>query len=230
MGDVSVILPAAGAGTRFAAPANKIFQLLAGREIFLRTIDVLAARPDVGQIILVLSAEDLDTVEQRYGEPLAAAGVSLVLGAAARHQSVRNALARVDQAAALVCVHDAVRPCVTAADIDAVFAAARRTGAAILAQPVHGTVKRAGPDGLIEQTVCREGLWQAQTPQVFDKDLLLRAYDRQVDGATDDAQVVEAAGHQVTIVPGLATNIKITTPTDLALAEAIFRGGTDRDA
>ena len=230
MGDVSVILPAAGAGTRFAAPANKIFQPLAGREIFLRTVDLFAARPDVAQILLVLSAEDLDTVEQRYGGPLAAAGVSLTLGGSARHQSVRNALARVDRAATLVCVHDAVRPCVRAADIDAVFDAARRTGAAILAEPVHGTVKQVSPEGRIERTVCREGLWQAQTPQVFDKALLLRAYDRHVDGATDDAQVVAAAGGQVTVVPGPATNIKITTPTDLALAEAIVRRECGRDA
>ena len=165
----------------------------------------------------------------RYGDLLDAAGVSLVRGGASRDRSVRNALARVHEAAALVCVHDTVRPCVRAADIDAVFDAARRTGAAILAEPVHGTVKQVSPDGLIEKTVCREGLWQAQTPQVFDKDLLLKAYDRPADGVTDDAQVVEAAGHEVTIVPGPATNIKITTPTDLALAEAILRHESGRD-
>jgi len=223
MATVSVIIPAAGAGRRFAATENKIFQPLAGRAIFLRTIDLFAAHDDVCQILLVLSDGDIETVSRRYGEQLTAANVSLVGGGATRDQSVRNALARVDEAASLVCVHDAVRPCVTRAEIDAVFAAAERTGAAILAEPVHGTVKQVSAELLIERTVRREGLWQAQTPQVFDKALLTAAYARQIDTVTDDAQVVEAAGHAVTVVPGQATNIKITTPRDLALAEAILR-------
>ncbi|MBL7134700.1 MAG: 2-C-methyl-D-erythritol 4-phosphate cytidylyltransferase [Phycisphaerae bacterium] len=223
MATVSVVIPAAGAGMRFATPENKILQPLAGRAIFLRTIDLFAARHDVCQILLVLSDRDIETVTRRYGEQLAGANVSLAGGGPTRAQSVRNALARVDEAAALVCVHDAVRPCVTRAEIDAVFAAAEQTGAAILAGPVHGTVKQVSVESLIERTVCREGLWQAQTPQVFDKALLRAAYARTIDAVTDDAQVVEAAGHAITVVPGQATNIKITTPADLALAEAILR-------
>jgi len=225
MATVSVIIPAAGAGRRFAAPENKIFQQLAGRAIFLRTIDLFATRPDVCQIILVLSVRDIEIVSARYADALTATNVLLVPGGTTRDQSVRNALARLDEAATLVCVHDAVRPCVTAAEIDAVFEAAEQTGAAILAEPVHGTVKQVAPDGVIQRTVCREGLYQAQTPQVFEKDLLREAYAREIDDVTDDAQVVSAAGHPVTIVPGLATNIKITTPTDLTLAEAILHAG-----
>ncbi len=220
---VSVIIPAAGAGMRFAAPENKIFQPLAGQAIFLRTIDLFAPRDDVCEVLLVLSARDIQIARDRYSEELAAADVLLVPGGATRDQSVRNALARVSEAASLVCVHDAVRPCVTPAEIDAVLAAAERTGAAILAEPVHGTVKQVSPDGLIERTVCREGLYQAQTPQVFRTALLRAAYARDLDAVTDDAQVVEAAGHAITVVPGQATNIKITTPTDLALAEAILQ-------
>ena len=222
MASVSVIIAAAGAAARFGAPVNKVFQLLAGREVFLRSVDLFAARDDVCQILLVLSAADIDMVRQRWGRELADRGAALVAGGAARSDSVRNALEQVDPAAALVCVHDAVRPCVGAAEIDAVFAAAQRTGAAILAVPIHGTIKQAGRDGLVDRTLSREGLWQAQTPQVFGRALLIEAYRRDVGTATDDAQVVEAAGEAVTIVPGDANNIKITTPGDLALAEAIL--------
>ena len=222
MATVSVIIPAAGTGTRFGAGGNKVFQTLAGREVFLRSVDVFAARDDVCQILLVMSADDLDAVKRRYAADLSSLGVSLVVGGSSRTESVRNALGRVDASASLVCVHDAVRPCVSAAAVEAVLAAGAESGAAILAAPIDGTIKQVGPAGLIERTVCREGLWQAQTPQVFDRALLTEAYQRPVDGATDDAQVVEAAGHAVTVVPGDASNIKITTPGDLALAEAII--------
>jgi len=222
MATVSVIIPAAGAGTRFGAAGNKVFQKLAGREVFLRSVDLFAARDDVCQILLVLSAEDLDAVTRRYGGDLSALGVSLVIGGARRTDSVRSALERVESSASLVCVHDAVRPCVSSSDVDAVFTAAAESGAAILAAPIDGTIKQVGEAGLIERTVCREGLWQAQTPQVFDKALLTAAYQRRIDDATDDAQGVEAGGHAVAVVPGDARNIKITTPEDLALAEAII--------
>ena len=222
MGDVSVIVAAAGAGTRFAGPANKIFQPLAGREIFLRSVEIFSGRQDVCEVLLVLSAADIEVVRRRWGGEVARLGATLVVGGATRARSVRNALERVDPGAALVCVHDAVRPCVGEADVDAVFAAARRTGAAILAAPIHGTIKQVGASGTVERTLSREGLWQAQTPQVFDRGVLVEAYRADTGAATDDAQVVEAAGHAVTVVAGDANNIKITTPGDLALAEAIL--------
>ena len=222
MGNVSVIIAGAGAGTRFGADENKIFQTLAGREIFLRSVDVFAGRDDVCEILLVLSGQDVETVAQRYEAELSSLGVSLVTGGATRAESVRNALARVSESASLVCVHDAVRPCVSAAAVDAVFAAAAETGAAILASPIHGTIKQVSAAGLIERTVCREGLWQAQTPQVFDAALLRAAYEWDIGSVTDDAQVVADAGHAVRVVGGDANNIKITTRADLALAEAIL--------
>ena len=222
MGNVSVIIAGAGAGTRFGAAGNKIFQTLAGREIFLRSVDVFAGRNDVCEILLVLSAGDFDNVARQYEAELASLGVTLIAGGATRAQSVRNALARVSGSASLVCVHDAVRPCVSPAAVDAVFAAAGRSGAAILASPIHGTIKQVSPAGLIERTVCRDGLWQAQTPQVFDAAILREAYERDIDSVTDDAQVVEAAGHAVAVVGGDANNIKITTRADLSQAEAIL--------
>jgi 2-C-methyl-D-erythritol 4-phosphate cytidylyltransferase len=222
MKKVSVILPAAGAGKRFGAPTNKIFQMLDGREVFLRTIDLLAARDEVSQILLVASRDDIAELADRFGGQLTELGVQLVEGGAERSDSVRNALAKLDPGAELVCVHDAVRPCVSPERIDAVFAAAAASGAAILACPLHGTIKKVDPAGNILQTVDRDGLWEAQTPQVFDRELLTEAYE--LGGiATDDAETVQRMGVQVSVVQSDPNNIKITTQADLAFAEAVLR-------
>jgi 2-C-methyl-D-erythritol 4-phosphate cytidylyltransferase len=122
-----------------------------------------------------------------------------------------------------VAVHDAVRPCLIAEWIDAVIAEAAKTGAAIPATPVTATLKRVSAAKVIDETVSREGLWQAQTPQVFRKDVLLAAYAQRTAQATDDAQLVEAGGHPVSVVEGDPRNIKVTLPGDLSLAGAILR-------
>jgi len=219
---VSVILPAAGSGQRFGAEANKIFQPLCGRAIFLRTIDLFASRGDVSQIMLAIAPADRAVLVEKFGAELDGLGVELVDGGEVRSDSVRNALDRLADGAELVCVHDAVRPCVEAAWIDAVFRAAARSGAAILGCRVHGTLKSVEPSGEILSTIDREGIWEAQTPQVFARDLLLAAYAAG-GTATDDAEMVQRIGRGVTVVPGGPTNIKITTPADLALAEAVIR-------
>ena len=151
-------------------------------------------------------------------------GIDVVEGGAERSDSVEAALARVKPEADFVCVHDAARPCLADAWIDQVFQAAERSDAAILAVPVGGTLKRVGPGNKIVETVSREGLWEAQTPQVFRRQLLLDAYARR-DGfqATDDAQLVERLGRPVTVVLGSAVNIKITTREDLRLAEQAMK-------
>jgi 2-C-methyl-D-erythritol 4-phosphate cytidylyltransferase len=152
-------------------------------------------------------------------------GIKLVKGGAQRFESVRAALAHVDQAAELVCIHDAVRPCVLESWIDRVFEEAGKSGAAILAAPLSGTIKRVAGSGVIDKTVPREGLFEAQTPQVFRKDLLQRAYAELPEDfqPTDDAQVLERAGHSVTIVATDQRNIKITGPGDMSLAAALVK-------
>jgi 2-C-methyl-D-erythritol 4-phosphate cytidylyltransferase len=125
-----------------------------------------------------------------------------------------------------VAVHDVVRPCVTTEQIDAVFARAAKTGAALLGVPVTDTLKRADAQHQVQRTEPRQGLWLAQTPQVFRRDWLEAAYverSRLGRAITDDAQLVEAAGHPVHLVEGSASNLKITTRADLALAEAILK-------
>lgn len=221
MAKVSVIVPAAGSGQRFGGKHNKIFQRLKGQPVFIRTLEMFTSRDDVVQVQLVASEADLPEIKERFGGNLGFMGVSLTAGGATRTQSVTNALAKVDPEADLVCVHDAVRPCVSSLWIDAVFNEASKSGAAILAYPVHGTLKKVSAAGVIDETVPRADLWEAQTPQVFRRDLLMRAYASPRE-ATDDAALVEALGHGVTVVMGDPRNIKITTPGDLALAEAVI--------
>ncbi len=223
MSNVAVIIPAAGSGTRFAAGENKIFQPIAGTPMVLRTLQRFAGRDDVRQLLVVVSADDRPAIEERFGQDLSLLGAILVHGGPTRAHSVRNAVAAVTDEADLIAVHDAARPAVSDADITAVFAAADQHHAAMLACPVTGTLKRIDERNIITETVPRENLWQAQTPQVFHRTLLQRAYQGDIEGVTDDAMLVERLGQPVRIVPGDPRNIKVTTPGDLALIEAVLR-------
>ncbi len=222
MAKVSVIVPAAGAGKRFGAKRNKIFEKIKGQPVFVRTLEVFANRDDVCQVLLVVSPQDMEEMKSRYGAHLGFMGVKLVAGGPTRPESVRNALGEVADEAEFICVHDAVRPCVSQLWVDAVFAEVQKTGAAVLACPVRGTLKKVSAANVVDETVARSALWEAQTPQVFRKDILIKAYAGAIDQATDDAQLVEAAGHPVSVVMGDPRNVKITTKADLALAAAVI--------
>jgi 2-C-methyl-D-erythritol 4-phosphate cytidylyltransferase len=225
MAKVAVIIPAAGAGQRFGGQVRKPFALLDNRPIFIRSIELFLNRPEVCQTILTVAPEDYDVVKEKYAANIMIMGLKLVKGGAERFQSVRAALAAIEPTAELVCVHDAVRPCVLDSWIEQVFAEAAKSGAAILAAPLTGTIKRVAESGVIDATVPREGLYEAQTPQVFRKDLLLRAYQQMPADfePTDDAQLVERLGHGVTIVATDDRNIKITTAGDMSLAAALVK-------
>jgi 2-C-methyl-D-erythritol 4-phosphate cytidylyltransferase len=226
MAKFSVILPAAGRSSRFKDREKKPFTNLDGRAVWLRSAELFITRDDVCQCLIVVAPDDEELFRRRYTANLAFMNVKIVAGGAERFDSVANALQRVADEADFVAIHDAVRPCLQQEQIDAVFAAAVAKGAAVLGLPVADTVKRADRQGKVEATVPRENLWLAQTPQVFRKDWLLAAYaDRARHGQaiTDDAQLVELAGHPVQIVEGHPANIKITTKADLQLAEAILK-------
>lgn len=226
MARVAVILPAAGQSSRFRDREKKPFVSLDGRAVWLRAAELFVTRQDVCQCILVVSPEDLELFKSRYAANLAFLNVQLATGGKERFESVANALAKVTEEAELVAIHDAVRPCVTTTLIDAVFAKGAQTGAALLAVPIHDTIKRANVKEQVEATLPRKGLWLAQTPQVFRRDWLLEAYARRGElgnEITDDAQLVESAGHTVHLVQGSTTNLKITTKEDLNLAEAILK-------
>jgi 2-C-methyl-D-erythritol 4-phosphate cytidylyltransferase len=221
MAKFAVILPAAGKSTRFnLQKRKKTFVDLRGRAVWLRSAEHFANRDDVVQTIVVVSPEDLDWFKEKFAPNLAFMNVEIVTGGSERADSVKNGLARVRPEADFVAVHDAARPLLVAELIDRVFEAAERTGGALLATPVTSTLKRARADKTIEATVSREGLWAAQTPQVFRRDWLLEAYAQQGDlQPTDEAQLMEQAGRPVTLVEGSSLNIKITTNADFRLAE-----------
>lgn len=225
MAQVAVIIPAAGAGKRFGGSVKKPFALLDSRPVFIRVIELFINRDDVCQTILTVSPDDYDVVKDKYAANIMIMGIKLVKGGTERFESVRLALNEVDPAAELVCVHDAVRPCVLESWIDKVFQEAGKSGAAILAAPLTGTIKRVAESGAIDETVPRTGLYEAQTPQVFRKDLLQKAYADLEQGftPTDDAQVVERTGHGVTIVASDRRNIKITSPGDMTLAAVLVK-------
>ncbi len=224
MAKFAVILPAAGKSSRFKNPQyKKPFIPLGDRALWLHAAERFVNRGDVCQLILVISPEDRDYFDMRFSSNVVFLGINVVEGGKERADSVEKALAVVKDEADYVCVHDAARPCLASEWIDAVFAAARQHGAAILATPINGTIKRAS-GGKIVETVPREGLWEAQTPQVARKDLLRAAYARrQGVAATDDAQLLERMGQTVAIVPGSPLNLKVTTTEDLRLAEQALK-------
>jgi 2-C-methyl-D-erythritol 4-phosphate cytidylyltransferase len=222
----AVIVPAAGKSSRFRDKEKKPFVNLDGRAVWLRTVELFVTRKDVAQVILVISPDDREMFRRRYQANLAFLNVQVADGGAERFESVGNALKLLKPEADFIAVHDAVRPCLSEDLVNAVFAKAVQAGAALLAVPVADTVKRVGAGDRVEETLSRQGLWLAQTPQVFRRDWLLDAHARRSSlgkEITDDAQLVEAAGHPVHVVPGSSHNLKITNKDDLKLAEAILK-------
>lgn len=225
MSKFAVILPAAGRSSRFKDKNyKKPYAPLANRPVWLHVAERFINRPDVVQTILVISADDREYFNFKFSSNVAILGIEVVVGGAERADSVEAALARLKPEADFVCIHDAVRPCLADEWIDRIFQAGEKSGAAIYAIPIAGTIKRVGADNRIEETVPRQGLWEAQTPQVFRRDWLLDAYARrQGFQATDEAQMVERAGHKVTVVQGSPINLKIATKEDLRLAEQALK-------
>jgi 2-C-methyl-D-erythritol 4-phosphate cytidylyltransferase len=221
----AVILPAAGRSSRFKDKHyKKPFAPLANRAVWIHAAERFLNREDVAQVLLVISPEDREDFNDKFAANVQILGIQVVEGGAERADSVGKALARVKPEIEYVCVHDAARPLLASEWIDRVFEAAVRTGAAILAIPVAGTLKRVGANHLIEETVSRTGLWEAQTPQVFRRQILLDAYAKRGDfQATDEASLVERIGQEVTVVQGSPINLKITTQEDLRLAEQALK-------
>lgn len=225
MSKVSVIIPAAGAGKRFGGDVKKPFAQLDGRPVFIRTIELFLSRPDVAEIFLAVSPDDYEVVREKYAANVMLMGFKLVKGGHERYESVRLTLEQVDAGSDLVCVHDAVRPCLLETWIDSAFSEAEKAGAAILAAPLTGTIKKVAASKIIDETISREGLYEAQTPQVFRRDWIVDAYAKLPAGAqpTDDSQVLEMAGYSVAVVEADRRNLKITSPGDMSLASVLLR-------
>jgi 2-C-methyl-D-erythritol 4-phosphate cytidylyltransferase len=222
------IIPAAGSGSRFGGQTPKQFIEIAGAPILVHTLKRFDECEEIGAIVVALRPDEIEA----FGRSLSTHGirkpVRMVGGGAERSDSILNALAAAREFnPGLVAVHDAVRPFVTPERISAVLARAREIGAAILAAPATDTIKEV-ENGLIQRTIDRRRIWRAQTPQAFRYDILLRANEEARAAnlpsamVTDDAFLVERLGFPVAIVEGSPSNIKITTPEDLVLAESLF--------
>lgn len=221
MPGIGVILAAAGRSQRFgSATDKKPFVELRGKAVWLYSAELFCHHPNVDRVVLVVSPEDFEYVAVRYRSELERLSVTLVAGGAERADSVENGLGAFGSDIDLVAVHDAARPCVTRGMIDRAFEAAYLHGAAVVGTPVNSTLKRVDAEGRIVETVDRRGAWMSQTPQVAKRHLLAEAYRVRGDSQpTDEAQLLEGAGHGVWMVEGSPLNLKITTLPDLKFAE-----------
>lgn len=233
MTTAAAIIPAGGAGLRMGHALPKQYLMLAGLPILVHTIRALQQSAFIKTIIVVAPADHLEQTRELvrvYGLHLVAKVVS---GGQTRQESVWSGLQNVPDNIDLVVVHDGVRPLVDPQLVDACVARASVTGAAMLAIPVKDTLKSVAGE-VVGATIDRRGLWQAQTPQVAKVNLLKQAYGAAAEkgfAGTDEASLLEQIGVQVSVVTGSAGNIKVTTPDDLVMAEALLgRGHKEVDA
>jgi 2-C-methyl-D-erythritol 4-phosphate cytidylyltransferase len=220
MGEVGAVIVAAGRSERMGG-VDKLFAPLAGRPLLSHTLLAFEDAPCVDRIAVVASERNIAAVRELVAESRFARVRAIVPGGARRRDSVRagiEALAGVE----LVVVHDGARPLVAAGLVTRVVEAARASGAAICGIPARDTVKEVD-QGEVIRTLDRGRLWLAQTPQAFRLELLLEAHRAFEGDATDDAAMVEALDHPVRVVQGDPHNVKVTTPEDLRLLEALIR-------
>lgn len=227
MGNQAVALvPAGGRGQRMGSSIPKQFLELGGLPILVHSLRVLQASSRITDIIVAVPESDRDYCQTEIIERYQFSKVvQVVPGGEQRQDSVRHALNAAGREHSLILVHDAVRPFLTAEMIEAVLDRAAEVGAALIALPMRDTVKRVGPAHQVKETVDREGLWLAQTPQAFRATLLHQVHEKaQLEGVqvTDDAQLMEYFGYPVSVVEGSGENIKMTRPEDLIIGEAIL--------
>lgn len=221
----AVIMVAGGTGTRMGAPRAKQFLPLAGKPIIFHTFEAFFAFDPHMQFVLVLFPSLRAEWEQLTKDFDFQLDHTVVDGGAERFHSVKNGIAALDGDVDLVAIHDAVRPLVSPATIAHSFEAAALHGAAVPVVPVVDTIRQVA-DGR-SATLDRNALVAVQTPQCFRKDLIKGAYDVEYQpGFTDDASVAERAGHYVHLCEGNRSNIKVTTPEDMWVAEALRSGGS----
>lgn len=228
---LTAIIPAAGESTRMGGETRKPWMTLADEPILYRTCRALNAIEAVTEIILVLHPADVDRAKAEHGTQLKDCGVSLIVaGGRCRAESVWNGIEVVSAGAELIAVHDAVRPFIGPGIGAQLVKMAKQRGGAVPVTPLADTIKRVEADAVVE-TPRRAGLVRVQTPQVFQSDLLIDAYEYAQrtgglsESITDDASLVEQFGHEVAIVLGEEYNFKITTPRDLRMAEALLAAG-----
>ncbi|MBT4270553.1 MAG: 2-C-methyl-D-erythritol 4-phosphate cytidylyltransferase [Candidatus Marinimicrobia bacterium] len=220
--NISAVIPAAGSGERFGG--KKQLKTLGNRPLLFHTLRPFIDSELINEIVVVVPKEDVNQLDRELKSTVSAKPVKVVAGGKTRQVSVHNGLAATDESSELICVHDAVRPFVTIELIEKAVKACSDHDGVIVAQPSTDTVKKVVEDQILE-TLPRETIWRAQTPQVFSKLALREALElaeaEDIQG-TDEASLLERIGYQVGFVEGSSLNIKITTEEDWVFAEAIY--------
>ncbi len=219
-GRIGVILVGAGESRRMEG-INKVFASLRGRPLLDCTLGVLASVPEVAAGVIVLSEQGFAQGQEVLTRRGWTVGWNLCIGGARRQDSVRIGLEKLGNVEWVI-VHDVARPCIDQDMIYRGLEAAKETGAAVAAVPVTDTIKSVDKEQHVVDTLDRSTLWAVQTPQVFRRDLLEAAFANSNDDATDEATLLERMGHTIKVFQGDYGNIKVTTPQDLAIAEAIL--------
>lgn len=220
MSNVAIIL-GAGNGTRMKSEKSKLLLEIGSKTVIERSVEAFLSVSDIDEIIVVARAQDIDI----YSELLTDERISFVIGGSTRQQSVKNAVETVDDAH-LIVIHDGARPLIKCEDIEKTIRAAEEFSAAAVGVFVKDTIKIVDKQGFVESTPDRSTLFAVQTPQIFDFELYKKAMqkaDEQGLDFTDDCQLVELCGGKVKMVEGSYSNIKITTPDDIALAENLLK-------
>jgi len=223
---VVAVVPAAGQGIRMGGATRKQYLTLGGVPLLVLSLKVLQQVESIREIILSVPENDREYCWHEIVSPFGLRKVTqVVAGGQRRQDSVFNGLLAIADPPEMVLVHDGVRPFIDDGLVERVISCAEQTGAAVMAMPIHDTVKRVDAHGVIQETLNREELWHIQTPQVFRYDWLLEAHQHAQQenwNVTDDAAMIERMRYPVSVVEGSCFNIKITRPEDLIFGEAIL--------
>ncbi len=226
MASIFAVIVAGGKGERMQAAIRKQYLVLDGISILSRTLLAFVEMPVIDKIYLAVPENDFDFCTRQILPAVSnKLSVQLVNGGANRQESVYNALSAITDPDSIVVIHDGVRPFISVRQTREAIALAEQEGACILGVPAVDTLKNVDNDGFIAKTVHRVCIWQAQTPQVFQYQLIKRAHDYALSKGftgTDDASLVENIGKRVKMIYGSPYNIKITTPEDLVIALSIL--------
>jgi len=219
---VSAIIPAAGLGVRLGE--EKQFKLLAGYPLFTHSIRTFLNFPKIDEIVVVVPKNKKKIIYEWLTPISHKKNIVVTHGGLRRQDSVKNGVLESDSNSDLICIHDAARPFVTTNIIDECIISAKNSDGAVVAIPSASTVKYS-KNNIIEKTINRDNVWLAQTPQVFWRDKLLKAYDNldKTDILTDESVLMEKMGYEISLVLGDVENFKITTPEDWKRAESYLQ-------
>lgn len=222
----SVIIPAAGSGSRMNSRTNKQFLELAGKPIIIHTLLVFDDIEYVNEIIIVAKENEIKTFSDLIKKYNLTTKINFVVGGETRQESVHNGILSIDEKTDYIVVHDGARPFIKQEQLKTMFGQLERENAVIMAVPTKDTIKRVDYNKTVIATLNRKELWNVQTPQMFERKLIEKAYNHALKEnfvGTDDSSLVEFMGGKVSVVMGSYNNIKITTAEDLIFGEIILK-------